>query len=112
MLGFYYMATPYSRYAGGIEEAYRLACLAAADCFREGLLVFSPIAHTHSIAKFGGLGTGYDTWNKYDEAMMNAAAGLIVVQMDGWQESAGITAEIEWFEKSGKPVVFRDPPQI
>jgi hypothetical protein len=108
---FYYLATPYSRYRGGLDEAHRLACLAAAECFREGLLVFSPIAHTHSIAKFGGLGAGYDTWGRYDEAMMRAADGLIVVKIEGWDESEGIAAEVKWCEENGKPILFREEPQ-
>jgi hypothetical protein len=108
--GFYYLATPYSKYPGGIDAAYEMACRAAAECFQEGLLVFSPIAHTHSIAKFGGMSGGYDFWKRYDDAMMAAAAGLIVVKMNGWEESTGIAAEIEWFKSRCRPVFYRDAP--
>jgi hypothetical protein len=109
--GFHYLATTYSRFPGGLEEAHRQACLAVAECFREGLVVFSPIAHSHTIALVGELGGDYETWQHCAEAMMFAAVGLIVVRMDGWEGSIGIAAEIEWFKAAGKPIVFRPAPR-
>jgi len=108
--GFHYLATPYSRFPAGLEEAHRQACLAAAECFREGLVVFSPIAHSHAIAFVGGLGGDYETWQHCAEAMM-AAAGLIVVMMEGWEASVGIEAEIQWFRRAGKPIAYRPAPR-
>jgi len=109
--GFYYMATPYSKFSKGRDEAHRLACLAAAECLRLGILVFSPIAHGHAIAQYGNFETDYETWKQHSEAMMRAADGLIVIRMEGWKESDGVTEEIKWFKESGKPILQRDPPQ-
>ena len=106
--GFYYLASPYSKFPGGIDAAYEAACKVAAECFAEGLLVFSPIAHTHSIAKIGGFGGGFDVWRKYDLAMMQAAQGLIVAKLPGWRESEGVAAEIKWFADSKRPIIYRD----
>jgi hypothetical protein len=108
--GFYYLATPYSEYPGGIDAACEMACRAAGECFREGLLVFSPIAHTRSIAKLGGMSGGYEFWKRYDEVMMAAADGLIVVKMNGWEKSTGVAAEIEWFRSRRRPIFYRDAP--
>jgi hypothetical protein len=108
--GFYYLATPYTKYPDGIDAAYEMACRAAAECFREGLLVFSPMVHCHPIAKLSGMSGGYEFWKRYNEAMMAAAVGLMVVKMNGWEESAGIAAEIEWFMSHYRPVFYCDAP--
>lgn len=110
MSGFIYLASPYSRYPGGIDAAHAEVCQIAAALFRAGTLVYSPIAHTHAIAKTGGLDLGFEQWAAFDEAMIAASDGMIVVKMDGWQDSAGIAAEIAICKRLGKPVQYMDPP--
>lgn len=105
---FYYLATGYSRYPYGKEAAHRIACRVAARLFEAGILVFAPIPHTHAIAVEGTLDGGFDQWEALDIAMMSASAGLIVVKMDGWAESDGITREIAWCKANGKPVIFME----
>jgi hypothetical protein len=41
--------------------------------------------------------------------MLDAAFGIIVVEMDGWEESEGIRDEIPAFRSTGRPVVHLDP---
>ena len=40
---------------------------------------------------------------------MDAARGLIVCEMDGWDESYGIQVEIEVFKAAGKPIIHMTP---
>lgn len=54
-MSFYYLATPYSRYAAGIEAAFQAASEQAAILVRHGIPVFCPIAHTHPIAIHGDI---------------------------------------------------------
>lgn len=107
MSGFLYLATPYSKYPGGVDAAHTEACRIAAEMFREGRLVYSPIAHTHAIEKIGGLGVGFEHWAAFDEAMIAAADGMVVAKMDGWRDSAGIMAKIAICRRLGKPVWLR-----
>ena len=109
MSGFWYLATPYSKHPRGIEAAYNEAIAAAVICICSGVMVFSPIAHTHAIAVVGELPGHYERWSELDEAMISAATGVIVVQMDGWQQSSGIAAEIALAERLGKPVLYMLP---
>ena len=48
-------------------------------------------------------------WLPLDEHMMRAACGLIVAQMDGWQESYGLAVEIDHFRQARKPVIWLNP---
>jgi hypothetical protein len=108
MSGYWYLASPYSRYPAGPDAAYAEVCKIAADLFKGGALVYSPIAHTHAIAKIGGLDLGFKQWAAFDEAMIAGSDGMIVAEMDGWRDSAGIAAEIAICKRLGKPVTYLD----
>lgn len=106
MSGFWYLATPYSKHPRGLEAAHQEAIDAAVICIRAGVMVYSPIAHTHAIAVTGNLPGHYEQWAALDEAMIAASNGIIVVKMDGWDQSSGIAAEIKEAEGLGKPVIY------
>jgi hypothetical protein len=109
-LDFYYLATPYSKYPGGLEEAFKLACRATADLIRAGIRVYSPIAHTHPVAIHGEIDP-YDhgIWLPADAPFMHHACGMIVLRAESWEKSYGIKCEIEEFTKAGKPIIYMDP---
>ena len=105
-----YVATPYSRYPGGIEKAYQAACALCAQLLLAGVKVFSPIAHSHGIAVHGKLDPlDHKIWLPFDEAVMQASNALLVAKMKTWEVSYGIDKEIEWFAAKNKPVHFLDP---
>lgn len=107
---FYYLATPYSKYPGGIERAHADACAQAALLIKSGVPVYSPIAHTHPIAIEGDIDPfDHQVWLEADRAFMETACGLIVCEMDGWRESYGIEQEIRCFAKQGKPRIQMTP---
>lgn len=105
--GFWYLATPYTRYPYGMESAFREASKAAALLIQAGIPVFCPIAHSHPIAVHGHLSqTDHGTWLTVDKPMMDAAVGLIVVQMSGYEQSVGVQHERDVFGCAGKRAVF------
>jgi hypothetical protein len=76
----------------------------------EGLKVYSPIAHTHPLAIYGGINPlAHDIWLPFDEAMMHVADVLLVAHMDGWRESKGIEHEVVYFATGLKPIFDLDP---
>lgn len=113
MKTFSYLATPYSKWETGIEDAFKEASRLAARLLLRGISVYSPIAHTHSIAIYGQLDPlDHSIWLPFDEAMMEAAERLIVAQLKGWRESRGIAHEIDFFRQRGKPVQYVDPVSL
>ena len=108
-----YVATPYSKYPGGTQAAFEDASAYAGRLLKAGVTVFSPIAHSHPLAVFGGIdGLNHDFWLGFDETFMRASDALCVVEMDGWEESHGVAREISFFRKQMKPVYFIKPGQI
>lgn len=106
----FYLATPYSKWADGIHNAYVEASKLAARLLKAGHKVYSPIAHTHPLAIYGNVDPyDHDIWLPFDEAMMDAAEGLLIAKMPGWDQSKGVAHEIKFFEDASKPVYFVDP---
>lgn len=105
-----YLASPYSHPDPAIRQArFEAVCREAAALMREGVIVFSPIAHSHSCALAGSLPLQWEFWERYDRAMLENADDLVVLTMDGWRESKGIAAEIKIAQELGVWVSYREP---
>lgn len=103
--GYWYLATPYSRYPHGRRRAFEDACALAGRMVRDGVGVFCPIAHSHPIAVVAHLDPlAHDIWLPADAPLMAAAHGLVIGDMDGWRESTGVQAEIAAFTAADKPI--------
>lgn len=108
-----YLASPYSKFHLGLEAAFIEASQIAAKLLASGVKVYSPIAHTHPIAFYGGLDLlNLNIWLPFDEAMMERADILIVAHMRGWSESTGVKHEIAFFEREKKPIFDLDPSNM
>jgi hypothetical protein len=109
---FYYLATPYTNYEGGLEKAYHDARMITAGFLKQGVTVFSPIVHTHPVARIGGIDPlDLNIWIPFDEPFMRAAGACIVAMLPGWKKSKGVRAEIDFFNAAGKPVLYYDPEE-
>ena len=108
-----YLATPYSRYPGGIEAGFQAAARLAGKLLAEGVKVYSPIAHTHPLAIYAELDPlDHAIWIPFDESMMRASQALVVAQMPTWEQSKGIALEIEFFYAARKRIFMLDPQSL
>jgi len=113
MSSYWYLGSPYSKYPGGIVAAHNAVCRDAALLIRAGVPVYSPIAHTHPIAIHGGIDPfDHEIWLPADKPLMDAAVGLIVLMLPGWESSRGLTYEIEEFQGKEKPIVYMRPGAV
>ncbi len=105
-----YLATPYSRFPGGIYAAFEEAACLAGRLLQIGVKVYSPICHTHPISIYGNLDPlDHAIWMPFDEAMMRVCDILIVAHMASWETSKGIAMEVKYFEESEKRIFDLDP---
>lgn len=110
MSGFTYLASPYSDSSPAIRETrFRAACRAAAKLMLDGKCVFSPIAHSHPVDLcFPSIQSGA-FWKAQDIPILRHASELVVLKLDGWEESSGIQWEMELARTLHIPVTYMDP---
>ena len=103
-----YLAGPYSHPDALVREArFDAACRATADLVHAGRVVFSPIVHGHPLVRFG-LPTDWSFWQWFNTEHLRRCDEMLVLQIDGWQESEGVRAEIELARAMGKRVSHRE----
>lgn len=108
-----YLASPYSHEDPAVRQSrFHAACAAAAALMCRGRLVFSPIAHSHSIAQYlpDEMVCDFDFWMLQDLPMLIRAQRLIVLMLDGWRESRGVHREICFAVQHDIPIQFMECP--
>jgi hypothetical protein len=112
--GYWYLATPYSKWHLGLEDANTETQKLAAALLSIGVKVYSPIAHTHGIAAYvtGVDKRDHDFWLAADKPLLDAAGGLLIADLHGWQDSKGIALEIQWAKEQKKPYWLLNPRSL
>lgn len=103
-----FLACPYSHADAQVVEHRFAACNeVAAVMIRAGHAVYSQVSMSHPIngclpeLDRGAIGK---MWAPVDAFFMEALEELVVLDLDGWDQSAGIRREIEFFEGRGRRV--------
>ena len=87
------------------ELVTELAGILEARCQR----VFSPITHSHLIERESGVRRDHDYWMPMDLRILAICDSLQVLVLDGWRESVGIEAEIDFASQLHIPIDYIDP---
>jgi hypothetical protein len=70
------------------------------------LNVFSPITHSHPLHVRGDMRGDWAYWEGIDREYLSVSRELIVLLIDGWQTSTGVTSERDIARQMGIPVRF------
>ena len=106
-----YLATPYSHPDPAVMQTrFVRACEIAGRMMAKGQFVFAPIVHGHPLAVRCELPRDWEYWRRYCAEMIGNASKLVVVKMDGWEDSVGIKGEIAIARRLGVPVEFMEEP--
>jgi hypothetical protein len=104
-----YLASPYGHDDVKVRNSrFKKACLATVALMEAGHTVFCPIAHSHPIATLQTVDSGWDYWMEFDLAILGICKVLFVLAIDGWKESKGVAAEIEYAKRLGIPIYLLD----
>jgi hypothetical protein len=110
MSGYLYVASPFTLYPLGVERAATVVSANTALLLGAGIPAFSPIAHSWAISCASNLNPlDGKFWMDMDRPLMEAAKGLIVLLMDGWDESKGVAEEMAYFKSVHRPIHFMEP---
>jgi hypothetical protein len=112
-----YLASPYtlngSAEENEMEKRYEQVTRCAHMMMVMGMNVFSPVTHSHAIQNSRWpLCINTTEWLQMDFAYLTHAHGMAVLMLDGWQNSIGVTREIEFCRKHHIPVMFIQPDKF
>lgn len=111
--GYWYLATPYTKYPGGRVKAFEAAATVAGHLLQREVPVFCPITHSHPIACNSTIkDDDYSVWLPLDHHFMANAVGIIVAMLPSWETSYGVKVELEYFQGLGKPVLWLATPDF
>jgi hypothetical protein len=103
-----YLASPYSHENLAVrEQRFREACRAATALLLAGHAVFSPIAYSHGLVQYG-LPIDWSFWEWHDKEMLARCDEVMVLMLDGWEDSVGVREEIRIARELGKHVRYVD----
>ena len=101
--------SPYSHADPLVREArFRAVCKYCAKLISNGIYAFSPVIHCHPIAQYG-IPFDYNFWGGWGSRFFNICDEVIVYQLDGWEDSIGIKAEVEILKAMGLPIIYVEP---
>lgn len=87
-----------------MKERARLVREATATLMERGVNAYSPIAHGHDLPVSRNLVTSDEFWRPFNEDEIDRSDEVWVLMLDGWDTSTGVTREIAYAIKTGKPV--------
>lgn len=99
-----YVASPYSNYADGLDAAFADIGTVTWKLHQAGVSCYSPIVYCHPIARaLGANPLDADFWLAFTKPVLERCDALIVVDLPGWDQSYGITKEMERFAAKALP---------
>ena len=104
-----YLASPYTHPDPAVRELrFQAACAATAALIHAGHAVYSPVVHSHPLTAYG-LPSEWAFWGRTDLPHLEICEELVVLTLDGWEESTGVQAEMRHARVLGKPVRYLEP---
>ena len=97
-----YLASPYSHDDPNIvQERVDITTKVVNKLLQEGKTVVSPVVYGHNIVKTCGLPGDWGFWEKFCKEMISKSDEVLVLPLDGWEESIGVQGELEYADKLG-----------
>jgi len=104
-----YIASPYSHPDQIVRgRRYDEVMAITARLIEGGIHAMSPIVHSHEMAERHNMKGDFDFWHGYCLTMLDSCSAMIVVQLPGWNASAGVKVEMQHAIKTGKQVIIID----
>jgi len=107
-----YLAIPYTHPDPAVMDTRaEIADHVAALLTRIGYEVYSPISSWHYIAKKYSLPTDHQYWKRLNDNILSICDRLMVIKLDGWEESQGVQDEIEMAEGLCLEIIYEVAPE-
>lgn len=106
--GFIYVAAPCASPDPDLQSSRRAICdIFTVNLANQGIAAFSPLSYNVPL-KGPQLRPDFN-WYAFDLNFLAASEGMVVLQLDGWEQSYGVKLELNYCTAHSKPVLFHDP---
>lgn len=105
-----YLAAPFSHPNPQVKKERSLRVNKyTAKLIQGGQMVYSPLTHNIPLIRLG-MQNNWDTWRELDHHMLSKCDLLIVLTLEGWDKSTGVTSEIAFAKEHNIPIEYREYP--
>ena len=105
-----YLACPYRHESLLIQKKRcAAACCVTQELFLQGRQVFSPLSHNDLFARLHPE-IPKEQWMQFDLTILAFCTKLIVLKLDGWEQSIGVGREIAFAKERGIIIEEREAP--
>jgi Domain of unknown function (DUF1937) len=102
-----YLASPYSHPDPYVmAERYNHVKYATNYLLKQKQWVYSPIVHNHHL---DNAGNSWAEWEDYDLTVLDRCDELWVLMLEGWKESIGVSAEIDFANMKPMSIRYMEP---
>lgn len=108
-----YLASPYTHPDAKVrQERFKAVCVAQGQLLLKGYFVYSPIVATEAVLLYNDLPFRFGFWRELDELMISKCDYLVVLKLDGWEQSVGVKHEVEFAKLAGLGIFYSDPSTL
>lgn len=109
-----YLACPYSHPDPAVREyRYSTANRVASQLMKAGIVVFSPLSHSVSIARhIPAVEMDHRFWMDQDLPLLRRSDELLIIGLDGWTKSQGVKSEMFEAMANAKPITLVEEADI
>lgn len=101
-----YISAPYSHSDSSVrDERMKQVYALDARLTCEGKFTVSPL-YKVELTRHHELPATWEYWKEYSYELLSRCDRMYVLMLPGWQESPGVTAEIEFAQSSGIPITY------
>lgn len=103
-----YVASPYSSPDPAVvQKRFEAARDFVTKNISGAAVLFSPIVYCHELAKAAQLPTDAAFWFEFNFRMLKACDKVLVLKLDGWEQSVGVASEIAYARSHAKQIEYR-----
>lgn len=104
----YFISSPYSHEIPAVVELrMQQLNMTIAQLTERGVLCVSPLWNHYVLPYSKTMGSDWNFWKVYCENLISRCDGIIVLDnIEGWNQSRGVAAEIEFAIKNGINVLY------
>lgn len=102
-----YIASPYGSDLKLEQYRYEATVRFTVERLKLRECAFSPIVHSHPLGLI--IKRDADFWYRVDLSLLDASYKVIVLMLEGWEQSDGVQREIRYAEDNGLQLEFIEP---